>query len=114
MTEEEIQFNEVQKLARCTIERCNGLLKMRFRCLLKHRTLHYTPHKASLIVNACIVLHNMCIENNVQVLLNQEEQLEEIDFGILPHIHEEDNENARNPLLLEGMRLQRRLINYYR
>lgn len=54
----------------------------------------------------------MCIENDVQLLLNQEEQLKEIDCEILPHIHEEDNQNARNPLLLEGMRLQRRLINY--
>lgn len=48
---------------RALIERCNGLLKMRFRCLLKHRVLHYTPQMACKITNACAVLHNMCIEN---------------------------------------------------
>lgn len=40
---------------------------MFLRCLLKDRTLHYKPEKASSIINACIVLHNMCITNNVPI-----------------------------------------------
>lgn len=115
VTDEEERFNEAQKRARCTIERCNGLLKMRFRCLLKHRTLNYSPNKSSSIINACIVLHNMCIESNVQLILNNDEQLEEVDFGLIPDNRENENQIAhRNPLLTEGMRFQRRLINYYR
>ncbi|KAF0713126.1 putative nuclease HARBI1, partial [Aphis craccivora] len=58
----EARYNHRFKHVRCLIERCDGLLKMRFRCLLKHRVLHYSPLKASKIVNACAVLHNMCVE----------------------------------------------------
>ncbi|KAJ8909334.1 hypothetical protein NQ315_017194, partial [Exocentrus adspersus] len=48
----EFRFNTAFKRARSTIERCNGLLKSRFRCLLKHRVLHYSPTTAAKIVNA--------------------------------------------------------------
>lgn len=46
--------------ARNCVERCIGVFKGRFRCILKHRTLEYTPLKAGKIINACAVLHNMC------------------------------------------------------
>lgn len=45
--------------ARGCIERCYGLLKARWRCLLKDRVLHYHPNVASKITMACCVLHNM-------------------------------------------------------
>lgn len=51
--------------ARVAIERCNGVVKMKFRCLHSDRVLHYDPETASKIINACIVLHNLAIENNV-------------------------------------------------
>ncbi|XP_050062915.1 putative nuclease HARBI1 [Aphis gossypii] len=60
VNEEEL-YNTKQMRARSLIERCNGLLKMRFRCLLIHRVLHYAPEKATAIINACVVLHNMYI-----------------------------------------------------
>ncbi|KAF0710558.1 putative nuclease HARBI1, partial [Aphis craccivora] len=63
-TDAENFYYQKQMSTRSIIERCNGVLKMRFRCLLKDRTLHYKPEKASLIINACIVLHNMYITNN--------------------------------------------------
>lgn len=31
---------------------------------MKHRVLHYAPEKATSIINACVVLHNMCITYN--------------------------------------------------
>lgn len=37
----EFNYNMAHKKTRGLIERCNGILKMRFRCLLKHRSLHY-------------------------------------------------------------------------
>lgn len=47
------------------MERCIGVLKKRFRCLLRYRTLEYTSEKAGHIINACAVLHNMCLRANL-------------------------------------------------
>lgn len=52
--------------ARTQVERAIGLFKMIMRCGLKYRTLHYHPTTASRIINSCVVLHNMCRENNVE------------------------------------------------
>ncbi|KAK4887387.1 hypothetical protein RN001_003658 [Aquatica leii] len=49
---------------RNVVEKCNGVLKNRFRCLLKHRALHYNPTKAAKIIYSCCVLHNILIKNN--------------------------------------------------
>ncbi|XP_064482910.1 putative nuclease HARBI1 [Ornithodoros turicata] len=53
-------YNRVQATARGTIERCFGVLKSRFRCLLRLRALHYNPTAAANIIYACAVLHNIC------------------------------------------------------
>jgi hypothetical protein len=52
-----------------------------FRCLLKHRTLHYAPKKASKIINSCVVLHNLCIMDNIP-LYNEDFDNQEVDYGI--------------------------------
>ncbi|KAJ8915416.1 hypothetical protein NQ315_008306, partial [Exocentrus adspersus] len=110
-TEEELAYNDTHRRARSTIERCNGLLKMRFRCLLKHRTLHYSPSKASKIINACIVLHNMCVDNNVDLVLDEDEN--NVDLG--NDVAEDFNDNPQvNIDLQEGRRMQRRVINSFR
>lgn len=48
--------------ARNCIERCFGLLKARWRCLLRDRVLHYHPYVASHITTACCVLHNIALK----------------------------------------------------
>ena len=53
------QYNRCHVRARNCIERCNGVLKQRFRCLLQHRVLHYSPITAGNIIHSCVVLHNM-------------------------------------------------------
>ncbi|KAJ8912416.1 hypothetical protein NQ315_013484 [Exocentrus adspersus] len=55
-----------QKIARNCIERCNGVLKTRFRCLLHERTLRYDPEFVGQIEIACAVLHNMCVAANLE------------------------------------------------
>lgn len=65
----EFRFNERMRHIRVQIERCFGLMKNRFRCLIKDRTLHYAPTTVAKIVLACTVLHNMCIENNVPLIM---------------------------------------------
>lgn len=87
----EDRYNVAHRRIRSLIERTNGLLKMRFRCLLKHRVLHYKPDVASRIINSCTILHNMCIEENVPILLEEEEGDADIDFGL--NINNNNNTN---------------------
>lgn len=75
---QEDEYNAAHSRGRCIIERCNGALKNRFRCLLKHRTLHYCPEAACRIINSCIILHNMCVEGEItweEFELPEEDQL---------------------------------------
>lgn len=69
------RYNKCHKSTRNIIERCFGVLKARFRCLLRHRTLHYMPDMAGKIVYAVAVLHNICIDNNTDL----DEELVEVD-----------------------------------
>ncbi|GLV39336.1 uncharacterized protein CBL_20425 [Carabus blaptoides fortunei] len=71
------RFNRLLRRARMTIERLNGVLKGRFRCLLKHRTLNYNPEKAAEIIFFCGVLHN--VANYFNVPMPEEEHIEEQD-----------------------------------
>ena len=107
-------YNVAHKNTRCKIECCNGVLKNRFRCLLKHRVLHVTPYKACKIINACIVLHNMCISNNIPEPNNDD--LRDVDFGMFGGYEDEQQEANNivrriNPELAEGQRSRRNLIN---
>lgn len=82
--------------------------------MLKHRILHYSPVKACKIVNACTVLHNICIENNVQFQNDEDGNVEEIDLGIFGV---DDNERqdiqGLNEDLVAGRRMQHRVIRYF-
>ncbi|XP_029347880.1 putative nuclease HARBI1 [Acyrthosiphon pisum] len=109
-TNAEEYFNKRQMSTRSIIERCNGLLKMRFRCLLKDRTLHYKPEKSTAIINACTVLHNMCIKNNVP--MHDVDDIEEIgDLGMM-----EDQvllaDNNRNTDLTLGRQQREKIVGY--
>lgn len=111
-------YNKAQMSARSLIEQVNGVLKMRFRCCLKHRTLHYAPETAANIINICCALHNLCIDNNLE---NVPPQLnDDLLDGIFPPIHEENNpenvfrENRRIlPTLADARMFQQRLIQNY-
>lgn len=73
LTPAEIRYNNAHRSTRNVIERLNGTLKTRFRCLLKHRVLHYKPPTAAAIVNACAILHNICIARNEEIDLEIED-----------------------------------------
>ncbi|CAH0405396.1 unnamed protein product [Chilo suppressalis] len=108
----EQNYNDAFKSARATIERCNGVLKSRFRCLLKHRVLHYSPEKASKIINSCCVLHNMCIRHNIDDddVVSDEEGYTNIDFGILDPI---PHRNRRNADLIAGEVFRNNIVRTY-
>jgi hypothetical protein len=88
----EYKYNKAHKNTRAKIESCNGLLKARFRCLLKHRVLHYKPIVACKIINSCVVLHNMCIEHNVPEPDAEDDGIE-VDFGIYENVVLDENAN---------------------
>ncbi|KAJ8933071.1 hypothetical protein NQ314_014225 [Rhamnusium bicolor] len=107
----EDRFNNQLKSIRRIIERCNGVLKNRWRCLLKHRVLHYSPEKAAHIVIACCMLHNMCTFRNIPPLDVDDEM--EPDYGININAEAENpNENV-NEDLLAARQLQQQIINNY-
>lgn len=110
----EERYNIRHRSTRSLIERCNGVLKLRFRCLLKHRVLHYSPQKASQIINACCILHNICIDRNIPEIQFGDDpedailNFENLDFGI---IRENIGEAQRiNPQLTAGRRLQEFIV----
>ncbi|KAG8235973.1 hypothetical protein J437_LFUL017909 [Ladona fulva] len=65
----EVRYTLFHVRARSTVEQCIGLLKGRFRCLLKDHVLEYAPLKCGRIVHACIVLHNMCLSGSSSVFV---------------------------------------------
>ncbi|KAJ3662483.1 hypothetical protein Zmor_006830 [Zophobas morio] len=79
----ESNYNHHLVRTRNIIEKLNGVLKSRFRCLLKHRVLNYDPIKAGKIIYSCGVLHN--IARFYKDELPDEEIFEEVDQ------HNDDN-----------------------
>lgn len=65
---EQQYFNQRVCSTRQIIERCIGLLKVRFRCIMGERQLRYSPTKVGRIVYACATLHNFLIFNQYDIL----------------------------------------------
>lgn len=82
----EASFNTIHSKTRNIIERCIGLLKARFRCLLGAREMHYAPIKASQIINVCAMLHNICLHFKVPFHLQNE--------TVIPEQEPENNSSA--------------------
>ena len=62
----EENYNRSHKQTRQCVERAFGITKQRFRCI--HRSggdLTYEPGKACKIIVACMILHNMCVDANL-------------------------------------------------
>ncbi|XP_060801919.1 putative nuclease HARBI1 [Amyelois transitella] len=62
----EAHYTSLHVSGRCCVERCIGVLKARFRCLLADRRRHYSPEKAARITNACCVLHNIAHAGGIE------------------------------------------------
>ncbi|KAG5863856.1 hypothetical protein JTB14_031609 [Gonioctena quinquepunctata] len=109
----EYSYNKKQKTIRSPFERCNGVLKMKFRYLLKHRVLHYAPKTANKIINACVVLHDLGIEH-VRVR-DDDDDIAQADLGIYDLlINNGDNEGniqRINPELAPGRRLRSTIVH---
>lgn len=101
----ESRYNAAHIRARNVVERAIGVLKMRFRCLLKERVARYDPTFVSMLVTACSVLHNMCVIGGVP-LIYEEEDVENEVINIPGPI------NANN-LLNEGQQTRNNIVRRY-
>lgn len=82
------QFNRLIIQTRQIIERCIGVLKMRFRCLLSERKLKYHPKIAGEIINTCVVLHNFLSYNRFDLMHGIDfANFERADNVNIPHQH---------------------------
>ena len=75
ITPAERKFNKKLSSARVTVERGFGILKARWRCLLKR--LDAQVENVSFTVVACIVMHNIC-QMNGDEYFDEDGLLEEI------------------------------------
>lgn len=58
---------------------------------------------------ACVVLHNLCIEENVPLI---DEEVEDDDFGIYQAVdNEEMSQSRQNPELVAGLRFRQNIVN---
>ena len=98
------RYTERHRIARNCVERCNGVLKGRFRCLLGERVLRYAPDKVGLIVNACCILHNICIKD-----------LPEYAEMHIPQLDGNDQQQHPNDMEIqqEGRQAREQLIRTY-
>ncbi|KAF0732557.1 putative nuclease HARBI1 [Aphis craccivora] len=109
----EENYNRIHKKTRSIIERVNGQLKGRFRCLIKHRMLHYRPQFVSLITIACCVLHNMCKQANLADLDLHEELDIEYERPIPINVNEEIG-RGRNSFHRLGQQIRSQIVNQLR
>ncbi|XP_072143543.1 putative nuclease HARBI1 [Dermacentor andersoni] len=61
-TSSEGHYNQEHASMRNVVERCIGVLKSKFRCLQRFRTLLYSPDRAARIIYACVALHNIALD----------------------------------------------------
>lgn len=61
----ESRYTEAHVQTRNCIERCIGVLKGRFMCL--GRSMRYSPQKVGNVVNACAILHNICVAARLEL-----------------------------------------------
>jgi len=79
--------------------------------LLKHRVLHYHPHKAASIINSCVLLHILRINENIPLI---DEFEDDYDLGfIVQNIANIDNINRQNPELIAGRRVRQQIVERF-
>lgn len=103
LTQVQRNFNRKLSGVRQIVERCIGVLKARFRCILGERKLRYNPTKVGHIIYSCATLHNILIANRYDVM-------NEIDQNLLQNLLNRRNENI-DPLQQQQQQHRQVAIN---
>ncbi|XP_064479664.1 putative nuclease HARBI1 [Ornithodoros turicata] len=115
----ETAYNRAHSRTRVRIEHCFGVLKMRFRCLRRYRTLHFAPDRACNIITGCAVLHNMCIAYNLTDPADDPEPAAtENASDTLPVTEDETSEadgqsSQNNSLTSQAMHVRETIVDRY-
>lgn len=104
----ESQYNHFHGRTKTCVNRCISKLKGRWQCLYR-RPLHYSPQRAAKIINACAILHNICI---IAGLPDPEPHLES-EIPIMNELTEMADDDVND--LYIGMEVRRQLAEriYY-
>ena len=79
ITDAEQQYNAALRRTRFVVENAFGILKSRFQCLKYIRVRD--PKKASSIVSACVILHNLLVASVEEVEELEEDEENEYDLN---------------------------------
>ncbi|XP_063811615.1 putative nuclease HARBI1 [Pseudophryne corroboree] len=95
----EKRYQEKHIASRGVIERAFGVLKSRFRCLdTSGGALLYSPSKVCGMVNACCILHNICVANRLPVTLRRSAFLRGERSSALP-VGMDEGEDSRRTVI---------------
>lgn len=64
---------------------------------------------ASKIINACVALHNICVDNNIP--LEDVEDYPEFEYGIFENEPINYVNEVNNPQLVAGRRVRQNIVN---
>lgn len=107
-------YTNVHCSTRNTVERCIGVLKARWRCLLAHRVLHYDHHTVARIINACAVLHNICNKHHLPVPPLSRADFEQDQRNQIAHLPLQDDAasaiRGEQDLLARGRQQRTRIV----
>lgn len=99
------RYNIAHMRARNCIERYIGVLKSRFRCLLKSRVSRYNENFVGTLINVCSTVHNICLRFNVPLL----DDLIIVDMDNAQQIQINIGQN----FLREGNVVRNNIVNQY-
>ncbi|XP_037525595.1 putative nuclease HARBI1 [Rhipicephalus sanguineus] len=104
------RFNAEHITMRSIVERCIGMLKARFRCLQRYRTLHHEPERAADIIAACASLHNLCLGDGATEPVDEFEGIEDFFSSSSSSTSSEDSNGSP---IQQGLTRNRATRSYY-
>lgn len=104
-TNVEKHYNLIHSKTRNKVERCIGVLKNRFRCLLHEQKLRYSHLKSANIIYSCVVLHNFM---NMRNFTDDDANSPDIDNNSDNHTQYTAQQNT--PILQQAKVVRNRLM----